>query len=313
LLAEELGAYIVFIEEGPPYLRNWFKTGRELERLKPRIVLVQLPQGPLLYLALRLAKRYGFHVVADVHTGFVHPASLAEKLLNGPFRRLLRQCSLVLAQGEASREYLVAKGFSHSDNTITVYDPVGRPLVEMEPYEYVEPGSYILVPASWTHDEPLDFIVREYAEFKVHEKWGYKLVITGNYRRRAGLARRIMGVNGVVLTGFVSDAVYHWLIANAALVIAATTRKCTALMRAIWDAALYETPVVMSWTKTLEKEITTPCFFRYVNGGLGTVLEACLENEEYRYLTKLALRELKKRSAKTLEDLKARLMELLKY
>ena len=139
-LAEEIGAHLLFVGGRPPYLENWYKTRKELERLKPRIVFVQLPQGPLLFAMLRLAKRQRLHVVADVHTGFAYPVTLAEKMLNAPFRRLLYRCSLVLAHNEPLRNYLLAKGFSHANNTIVVYDPVGRLQAEMEPYKYVEPG-----------------------------------------------------------------------------------------------------------------------------------------------------------------------------
>jgi len=309
-LAEEIGAHLLFVDGRPPYLENWYKTRKELEWLKPRIVFVQLPQGPLLFAMLRLARRQRFHVIADVHTGFAHPVSLVEKMLNAPFRRLLYRCSLVLAHNEPLRDYLLAKSFSHTNNTIVVYDPVGRPQAKMEPYEYVKPGQYILVPASWAYDEPLEFIVREYTMSRIYEKWGYKLVITGNHRRREKLAKLIANVKGVILTGFAPDTIYHWLVANAALVIVATTREYT-MLRAVWDAALHETPVVVSRTKTLEVEVPTPCMFDYREGSLASILEPCIENEEWRSQTKQTLRELKKKSIEKLENLKARLKKLL--
>jgi len=194
---------------------------------------------------------------------------------------------------EPLRIYLLEKKIVFEDKAIVVYDPVGQPLSKMMPYEHVEPGQYILVPASWSYDEPLEFIAREYAMSKVYEKFGYSLVITGDYRRREKLAKRIANIKGVVLTGFVPDAVYHWLVANAALVIAATIREYT-LLRALWDAALYETPVVVAKTMTLEKEVASPCTFQYMARGLASILELCLKNEGLRTLTKQRLQELKK-------------------
>jgi len=87
LLANEIGAHLVFVRGGPPYLKNWLETKKVLKSMKPHVVLVQLPQGPLLFAVLKIAKQLGFHVVADTHTGFVYTASITEKVLNKPFQK----------------------------------------------------------------------------------------------------------------------------------------------------------------------------------------------------------------------------------
>ena len=59
-LARELNAEIIFFADKPPYLSAFKRTRKFLENERPGVVFVQLPQGPLLWLVLRLSKKTWF-------------------------------------------------------------------------------------------------------------------------------------------------------------------------------------------------------------------------------------------------------------
>ena len=67
--------------------------------------------------------------------------------------------------------------------TIVVYDPIPKPAEDVDKYavEGLEPGRYVVFPASWAPDEPVEFIVREFLLSKASED--YKLVVTNDFSK----------------------------------------------------------------------------------------------------------------------------------
>ena len=309
LLADIVGGKLVFIDDDPPYIRAWSRTKRVLKDLRPRVVVVQLPQGPLLWRVVMLAK-LGYRVVADVHTGFTIYASWRERVLNQAFRGMLRRCDLVLAHNTMHARFMVEKGYVEPDKVLVVYDPfIPIDTSRLEPYPGLEPGRYILVPASWAWDEPLEYIATEFLESTASRE--YQLVIAGDYRRRRQVAAKIKRIdehNRIVYTGYVTGAKWWWLVANSILVLAATTKEY-ALLRAIWDAATYNKPTIISATETLKQELGGhPCMFRPgVKGELTSVLEQCLADKARLETTVKVVERLKEKSRRSIEELQRRL------
>lgn len=279
-LAHHLGAELFFIQDRFPYISAWIKTG-QLTKLKPDVVIIQLPQGPLLYRVLGLAKKHGFRVVTDVHTGFLISDSVKSLILNAPFRRLLRKTNLVVLHNE--NLVMIAKRYGLGDDkTIVVYDPPPR-LLELEPIEYLTHKKIILVPASWANDEPLDYIVREYVASSICED--YMLVITGNPSRNRKLYLNIKKYlrndnkcsRNIVLTGFISDNQYMWLLQSSSIVITVTRREYT-LLSSLWESIYHNKPALVSKTKTLSSLLGNnyPCFFTMSPNSLRRMLEKCL-------------------------------------
>lgn len=311
-LANELGAALLFVPDRPPYMSAFRKTGKQLESMRPEIVFVQLPQGPLLWWVLRISKKLSFKIVADVHTGFVYATSLKELMLNRPFNHLLRKTDLVLAHNPLQKE-LVLQYLKSKEKCLVVYDPLPNiPKNLNKPsIEGLEPHAYITLPVSWSSDEPIDFIVSEFLESTVSRE--YKLVITNNFRKNKQLYNRVLrmlrnrdGLNKVLFTGYLSDSEYYWLIKHSRLVIAVTTREYT-MLSALWDSVGCGTPFIVSESRALRSVIGCyPCFFQLRKTNLSNLLEKCIYEEllskdlvsvlnRLKTLSEISIRELRKK------------------
>ena len=300
-LAERLGAELIVVRDRPPYLRAYLETGRLLEEKRPRVVIVQLPQGPLLYRVARLRDRLGFRLVADVHTAMVVYDGWKGVVLNRPFLRYLRRADLVLVHNEPLARLLDAR-LGLRDRLMVVYDPPAR-LEPRAAYEGLEPRSYILLPASWAPDEDVEGVVRAYCDAAPR----LRLVVTGDYRRRGA---RPPVCRGVVYTGFVERSVYNWLVSNARIVIAETRREYT-FLRSAWEALSAGRPALIASTETLRSIYRGYSGFYESPEGLRRLLSRVDEltpilEDEFAALRAELLRE----SEEMLERLRARLEEL---
>ncbi len=297
-LAEKLGAEIKVFPQGPPYIKAYRETLFFLEESRPSIVLGQLPQGPLLWALLRLKDRVGYLLVADVHTGFLVHENIKSWVLNRPFRRMLRKADLTLIHNPLM-EKLLPKGAKH----LVLYDP--PPPIPKHAGKRIG-YKYLLVPAAWAPDEPLEYIVREYDSSSLREK-GVKLIITGNNARRPRLSARLASVPGVMLTGFISDEEYYGMMKQALAVIAATTREYT-MLSAAWEAMAYGKPLIASDTRTLRHMLGDAAL--YFDPNIRGSLREALSSLSGERLGEMAARsrrrglELRKEFERQLEKLK---------
>ncbi len=274
-LASHLGAELLFIEDKPPYIRAWLQSKNIIERKhnKLKTVILQLPQGPLLLEAVILKNKYGFKLVADVHTGFIVYDSLRGFVLNGPFTKLLDKCDLVIVHNDHIKQY-IRKLYGIDKKLITVYDPlpvVPRRLEKPKHLEEVEGGNFIVFPASWNLDEPLEYVISEYLSSKISSS--YKLVITGKPRAKIFKKIEKLRTSSIILTGYLPWRQYYWLLANAKAIIAATKREYT-ILSAVWEGAASQTPLIVSRTRTLEELLRGKVlFFELRRGSLAEVLD----------------------------------------
>ncbi|ADI32603.1 glycosyltransferase [Staphylothermus hellenicus] len=278
-LSRELGSYLLFIPDKPPYLKAYFKTIKFLSRFQPKTVILQLPQGPLLFSSIMHRKKHHYNVVADVHTGFSIYDSWKSLILNKPFHCFLKYCELVIAHNDPFREYLVKTKGLDPERVVTVYDPFPKiPENPRKPINIdVEPFKYIVFPAAWDPDENLEFIVREYLSSTASRT--YKLLLTGNYNRRKRLAEKIRrSSDKIVLTGYVGNREYYWILKYSKLVVTGTTREYT-MLSSIWESLALEKPFITSYTYTLGKILgKNTLYYTYKEGSLRKLLDTCLNN-----------------------------------
>ncbi len=261
-LAEELGILLIHVNDRPPYLKAAYKTASIARRSS--CILLQLPPGPALPWTLLWARG---KLICDVHTGMFHYRGIAEVLLNRPFRGLLTRCTRVLAHNEDAAGLLEGMLGRSID---VVYDPIPRIKRIEKPQLDVE--DYIVLPASWAPDEPIEYVVDE-----VLSGPGPSLVITGKPRgRQAARIRRKARESGgrVVITGFLPEPQYHWLLANAKAVIGLTTWRYTVLS-VVWEAAAHRKPLISSDTPTLRKLLGG--YAVYFNPGVEGSLRSAIE------------------------------------
>ncbi len=309
-LAQVLGAKLIFIPDMPPYLRAWIETKHILEKLRPKLVIAQLPQGPLLWRVLNLSKRLKYRVVADVHTSFVVHDSLKGLFLNRPFQHLLGEADLLMAHNEPQAKLIETMAGISREKILIVYDPLPiPPKTEEPPIEILRRKEYILLPASWASDEPIYEIVKIYIELGLN----YILVLTNNPHRNKRFYKKLQKIiknKPIILTGYLPIRQYAWVFQNAKAIIAATKREYT-MLSSIWEAVAYKKPFLVLQTKTLKEILGNnyPCFFSLSSNSMKAAIEKCLE-ESIRREIKKVIEKLSLNSSLSLERLSKTLNKL---
>lgn len=287
LLSEALGAELLFFPDRIPYLRAAFKTMRAVSKAKPDILIVQLPQGPLLLEALVLKLFRRFKLVADVHTGFLMRWEWKSLLLNTPFKRFLGRCDVVAIHNEKMREIL-PKGAQQK--ALVVYDP----WYMIEPVAGSIREQYIMFPASYHPDEPLDEVLEVAKELCPD----VRVKITGNWKRRPEVKRHES--ERIVFTGYLTNEEYDVLFANASGIISGTKEEYTALMSA-WEAIAYSKPLAITDSQALRESYGDyPIYYSWNDkGSIANAINRLLESTP----DPLARARLKDRTAARLKAL----------
>jgi len=239
LLAQALNGNILFFKDNLPYVRAIVKTFVSVLRQKPRVLLLQLPQGPLLLEAYLLKKLVGCKIIADVHTGFVLNTDWRGLVLNAPFTRLLSLADIVVAHNETQIDIIPKNA---KNKTIVVYDPWNFIPTKGKADKQ---ENYMVFPASFAPDEPLEEII----EAVNTSNQPVKLYITGNWKRMPELKK--YETEKIQFTGFLSNREFNNLLSGASAIITGTTREYTTMMSA-WEAIAYNKPLVVTATKTLK-------------------------------------------------------------
>jgi len=287
-LALRHGLKLHHIGDKPPYLKAWKLTPRILRELGPEsCVILQLPPGPAVYRATSVNPRP--RILCDVHTGMIYYRSFREVLLNKPFVRYLRRCDSILAHNEDMKNLISAK--LNTSNVEVIYDPLPQ-VKRTREYSGLEFNEYIIAPVSWDPDENISVLVDAFIEF-ARTREGIGLVVTGDYTKRRGLYRRLTrsietaGLSGRVLfTGFISYEEYLYLVEKSMLMVALTNWEYT-ILSAVWEAALYDVPIVYPSTRTLRglfRTIDPQGFLSYTvddHESLARTLERAVERESY--------------------------------
>jgi hypothetical protein len=251
-----------------------------------------------------------------VHTGFLVNDSLSSMMLNKPFIRYLKQVDLVLVHNHPMK-LLYRKMLGKHEGLLAVYDPIPQALYTGTQYS-VPRTKYIVFPASWASDEPLEIITKGFLASKTANS--HRLAITGSPRRNLRQYKKLYHViarsrGRVVLTGYLPYKLYPVLLASSSAVIAATKREYT-MLSAIWEAVAYEKPFIVSRTKTLELTIEGdyPCYFRVDDAeDFAKSLDRCIQetmNTNHEEIVS-TFRRLKALSEKSIARLRNRLKELL--
>jgi len=241
-LARALGLKVVVIDTSPPLYREGFReTKRLIEQFRPEIVFAQLPQGPLLYCLTRLKKKYRFKLVADVHTSFLCYENWKELVLNAPFKKLLKECDLVITHSDYMQKFL-----PEGCRAMTVYDPPPREIEQAEPLKRAK--DYVIVPASFSYDEPIVELLEVVID--IAERHGLDVVVTGDYIRQLKSIAKFAGK--VVLTGFLKYEDYVRFLKGAQVVITASTRS-NVFLHSLAEAIVAERPFVVSYNEVVRE------------------------------------------------------------
>jgi glycosyltransferase involved in cell wall biosynthesis len=285
LLAQALNAKMLFFEDNVLYVKAAFKTFISVLRQKPHVLLLQLPQGPLLLEAYFLKKLIGCKIIADVHTGFLLNTDWKGLILNTPFIKLLQLADIVVAHNEIQMGIIPKKV---KNKTIVVYDPWHLITKENKKCKH---GNYIVFPASFAPDEPL----KEVIEAVNASKQPLKLYITGNWKRIPELKKYTS--EKIQFTGFLLNREFNNLLSGASAIITGTTREYTTMMSA-WEAVAYNKLLAITATKTLKNMYSHyAIFYNWKNKqsiveALQSITEKKTNQENIEYLKQKTLQSL---------------------
>ncbi|MCD6490795.1 MAG: glycosyltransferase family 4 protein [Candidatus Korarchaeota archaeon] len=254
-IARRLRFQLFFIKDRPPYFKSMIKTFMKILKEKPKYVAIQLPQGPLLFLMAVLKKLIRFLLIADVHTYFLIPVTLKEKLLNKPFIRYLQDCNIIFVHNYELRKFL---SVNLKKKTIVLRDPLPEIHVDRE-FLKKQNEIALVFPASFAHDEPIENLIKAFKQAEKPKDMIAKLYITGNWRKQPKLREKYSSKN-VIFTGYLSKKKYLGLINGADALFALTTYQYT------WQSAATEAlalgkPLIASKSKALEEVFTRGTLF----------------------------------------------------
>jgi glycosyltransferase involved in cell wall biosynthesis len=239
LISKALNAKIWFFRDGIPYIRASLGTLLALIRERPHVTLVQLPQGPLLLETLLLKTLRKYKVVADVHSGFLVTMDWKGWLLNTPFVRFLQKADLILVHNDLVLNLIP---MNLRAKTLVVLDPW---YLICNGEHKTGQGDYIVFPASFAPDEPLEEVINSINSFNLD----VKIYVTGNWKRQPRITK--YASDKIKFTGYLKDGEYYKLLLNAKAIVTGTKREYTSLMSA-WEAIAYTKPLALTKTKTLE-------------------------------------------------------------
>lgn len=231
------------------YLVHAVATWRLLSRLRPPEVWVQLPQVPLLWVALlyRTWARDGVKVVADCHNAMLRPPWCRFPLLS----TALRATDVVLVHNQAIRDEALAKGWPPKTLRVLEDAPPVRITASCQSatQSYFQlPRPWVVIPGSFSPDEPILEVLE--AARRAPE---ISFVLTGSLEAARHNHHPVdnLPVN-VALPGFMPTKAFDALLGDADVVMGLTRFADTQL--SVCNEALgFGKPLVTSNTRLLRE------------------------------------------------------------
>lgn len=228
-------------------IKAWQSLGLML-RQRPKILWVQMPPAPLLYLvfAYKTLLNRRVKLVADCHN-----ATFRAPWIKFPgVVALLNRCDVVIVHNDAVA--LQAKGLGiRPDRTQVLLDRV-QPLAQGSGFAEVAKrldlkAPWFLIPCSFNADEPIDEILTA-----AQQAPDLTFVLTGNPSRAKGRHDLSKAPSNVKFPGFLPEAQFNALLYNATAVVGLT--KLDGIQLSVANEALgCGRPMVLANTSLLQR------------------------------------------------------------
>ncbi|MFC1773653.1 hypothetical protein ACFL3A_09915 [Pseudomonadota bacterium] len=224
------------------YIFKTVLTLRDMFRLKPSIIFIQLPPTPVLYIAIAFCKLTNCKLVADCHNAMIY-----SKWLSWPLAKLLlREADTLLVHNQDVENY--AKRFQL--DAITLHDPLPALTDRVGPdiriqYEFTK-EDYVIVPWSFAPDEPIDELIRAAASMPetVFVMTWFAEKLPANIKNNVP--------SNLVMTGYLNDNDFTAIFAQATAALVLTTREGTQPSGAT-EAIALSVPLILSDLKTTRR------------------------------------------------------------
>lgn len=231
------------------YARLFLKSMRELRRVAPEVVWVQLPQVPALWAALayRTLSTKPVKIVADCHN-----AQLRKPWSHFPFALWsLKRCDAILVHNDTMLKQAETNGWP-MDKVLVIEDvpavgkeqpPSGLALMHIK-----APKPWIVFPGSFAADEPIEEVL---AAARIAPELTF--IITGRPDKAKQNGHDIEALpSNVVLPGFLPVELFDDILREADVVIGLTREE--GIQLSVCNEALgFGRPLVTSDTKILRE------------------------------------------------------------
>jgi len=221
------------------YILKSLKTVADLIRFRPKIIFVQLPPTPALYMVALYALLTGTRYIADCHNGMI-----LRWWLQWPFAKtLLRKASAVVVHNSNIRDFAA----QHGIQAIVLRDPLPQHCSVadtgvVERFK-LERGRYIIAPWNLQADEPIaEFIsaVRMLPDIKFAMTW---------YFEKMPINLKENLPKNLVFTGYLEIDEFNDLFMGAGGAISLTTQQGIQPSAAA-EAIAFGIPIILSDTET---------------------------------------------------------------
>ena len=279
------------------YLRNAWRTLQALREMRADAVWVQLPQVPLMWVALLYRALFNRRakVVADCHN----------KMFRPPWSRVpfgvgcLKRCDLVLVHNDDVLQQALALGVPGERLSVVEDPPASFDKTGECPSVQEIPRPWLVFPAGFGDDEPLQELLE--AAAAVPE---FSFLITGN-QRNCRDQKLIQGAPANVhFVGFLSRDDFDSLITSCDAVVA-LTRFDGIQLSVCGEAVGAGKPMLLADTSTLRRLF--PCGSIFVRPDDATAIawgakQVMAANEELKELVQMQRKEITARWWQTRGD-----------
>jgi glycosyltransferase involved in cell wall biosynthesis len=259
-LAKELGAEAVFVAFGRSgnvasafirYVLQSVCTLAIVLRKRPRTIIVMAPPLPLVVLAWVVSRLMRSRMIIDAHTGVFNDPKWAWTLR--AFLWFARRSTLTIV----TNRQLVDQLKRENVEATSLHDPPASLCAEHnEGVDAPDKAAQdtVIVPCSFSSDEPIDAIVAAAAAMP-----HVAFYVTGALPRRFPTDSTTHASN-LIFTGYLPAHEYEKLFRSATLVMALTTRELT-MQRAGYEALSCHKPFLTSDTEVLREYFTKGVVF----------------------------------------------------
>jgi glycosyltransferase involved in cell wall biosynthesis len=278
-IASKLNIPLIFYRDRFPYVFSSILTIIKILRAKPKSVILQLTQGPILFLFIILKKLIKFKLIGDVHSGFLIYLNLKGKILNFTFSKLIDNLDLIIVHNKE-----ILKIISKKNKTFLLYDPL---INDVEELKIRKNKTFVFVPIMKKPDEPIRELIKASEELKSD----FLFISTGKK------------IENIKYLGYLSYENYLKVLKTCDIVLALTKREFT-LLSIIFEAISLGKPIIASETLTIKNFLKDNALYTNHENLAEKIKEMKMKKEIYKERITKIRNEIEKIEKINLEKIK---------
>ncbi len=228
-ISEKLNIPLIFYKDKFPYIFSLILTTIKILKIKPRTIILQLTQGPVLFLFIILKKLLKFNLIGDIHSGFLIYLNIKGKILNMTFLKFINKLDLLVVHNKDVLKIIKNK----QNKVLLLYDPL---INDIEDIKIKKEKTLVFVPIMKKPDEPLIEIIKAAEELKNE----FTFISTG----------KRLNIKNIKCLGYLSYENYLKVLKSSDIILALTKREFT-LLSILFEAISLGKPIIASDTLTL--------------------------------------------------------------